>query len=108
DLWANPECTPMPDLHLTQQLSKMGAKVILHAVNGGRWTGEYMEVVRKFHECNLRMRAKAGNLWIVTVDNSHPANLPCSAASGVIDPSGNWAYKAPNQGEQLFAHTLSV
>ncbi len=35
DLWANPECTPGPDVHLTQQLARMGARVILHAVNGG-------------------------------------------------------------------------
>ena len=36
DLWANPGCTPQPDPHLTQQLSDMGARVIFHAVNGGR------------------------------------------------------------------------
>ncbi|MBM3474220.1 MAG: carbon-nitrogen hydrolase family protein, partial [Armatimonadetes bacterium] len=28
DLWANPGCTPQPDPHLTQQLSRMGARVI--------------------------------------------------------------------------------
>ena len=41
DLWANPECTPMPDPHLTQRLSEMGARVIFHAVNGGRNGSEW-------------------------------------------------------------------
>ena len=36
DLWANPLCTPMPDPHLTQELANRGARIIFHAVNGGR------------------------------------------------------------------------
>ncbi len=35
DMWANPECTPMPDTHLSQRLSAMGARIIFHGVNGG-------------------------------------------------------------------------
>ena len=31
DLWANPGCTPIPDSHLTQQLSRMGARSALSA-----------------------------------------------------------------------------
>ena len=30
----------MPDPHLTQQLARMGARVVFHAVNGGRDGGE--------------------------------------------------------------------
>ncbi|MFQ5809409.1 MAG: hypothetical protein ACE5JM_07310, partial [Armatimonadota bacterium] len=109
DVWANPLCTPMPDPHLTQKLSRMGARIIFHAANGGSRDGsEWSEMVRGFHEANLRMRARGGRLWIVTVDNCDPADLPCSAPSGVISPEGEWVLKAEPQGEQLFAHTIEV
>nr|MDO8113723.1 carbon-nitrogen hydrolase family protein [Candidatus Sigynarchaeota archaeon] len=108
DLWANPECTIGPDPHLTQQLAAMGAKIIFHAVNGGRSSDSFMETIHNYHESNLRMRARAGKLWIVTVDNCFPFNMPCSAPCGVIDPSGNWAIKVPMQGEQLFVHDIVV
>jgi len=61
-----------------------------------------------FHESNLRMRARAGSLWIVTVDNCHPPEIPCSAPSGVVTPNGDWAVKTPPQGEQYFACTISL
>ncbi len=109
DLWANPMCTPMPDPYLTQKLSKMGARIIFQAVNGGsRDTTEWCGMVRGFHESNLRMRARASHLWIVTVDNCHPTDRPCSAPSGVIDSEGAWVLRAEPQGEQLFAHTIEV
>lgn len=102
DMWANPGCTPMPDLHLSQQLSRMGAKVIFHAVNGGRDGSAWSEVNWRFHESNLQMRARAGNLWIVTVDNCAPTTLPCSAPSGVVAPDGSWACRVESIGEQFF------
>lgn len=108
DLWANPECTPMPDPHLTQQLARMGAKVIFHAVNGGRDGSEWSGVAWQYHEANLRMRARAGRVWIVTVDSSYPVHLPCSAPSGVLDPEGTWVRRAEAQGEQVFACTLAL
>jgi predicted amidohydrolase len=106
DLWANPECTPVPDPHLSQQLARQGARIVFHAVNGGRSGSEWSRVAWQYHEANLRMRARAGGLWVVTVDNCHPVDLPCSAPSGVIGPDGNWACKADPQGEQLFAYTI--
>jgi predicted amidohydrolase len=109
DLWANPQCTPMPDPHLTQLLSRLGAQVIFHAVNGGRDGGEWSrEVAWHFHESNLRMRAAAGGLWIVTVDNSSPTELPCSAPGGVINPDGNWVCRTEPSGEQFFVHTIDL
>lgn len=109
DLWANPQCTPMPDPHLSQQLAHMGARVIFHAVNGGR-DGEpwAREVIWPFHEANLRMRAAAGRVWIVSVDNSSPPEWPCSAPSGIVDPRGNWVCRAEPAGEQLFVHTIDL
>lgn len=108
DLWANPMCTPMPDSHLTQKLSDMGAKIILHAVNGGRGDDEWRTVVRNYHESNLRMRAKAGNLWIVTVDSSFPETLPTSSPCGVIAPDGSWAHKVNGHGEQMFTYAIDL
>jgi len=108
DLWANPACTPMPDPHLTQQLSKMGARIVFHAVNGGRNGSDWSRLVWQFHESNLRMRARSGNLWIVTVDNCHPTDIPCSSPSGVISPEGDWLVKTEPRGEQFFAHTIRI
>ncbi len=109
DMWANPACTPMPDPHLSQQLSHAGARVIFHAVNGGRDGSDWSrDTVWHFHESNLRMRAAAGNVWIVTVDNAAPSHLPCSAPCGVIDPRGQWACRAAPMGEQFFVHTIEL
>jgi len=108
DLWANPGCTPLPDPHLTQQLSKMGAKIIFHAVNGGRSGSEWSDVAWQYHESNLRMRARAGGLWIVTVDNCNPIEIRCSSPSGVIHPQGKWVCKAKPRGEQFFSHAIQT
>jgi predicted amidohydrolase len=107
DLWANPGCTPVPDTHLTQQLSRMGAKIIFHAVNGGRSASEWSQVAWHYHESNLRMRANAGQIWIVTVDNCYPTELRCSAPSGVINPKGDWVCKVESKEEQFFCQDIS-
>jgi predicted amidohydrolase len=108
DLWANPGCTPVPDPHLSQQLARRGARILFHAVNGGRDGGPWSRVAWQYHEANLRMRARAGHVWVVTVDNCHPQEIPCSAPSGVIDPHGEWACTTPPQGEQFFAYTIDL
>ena len=109
DMWANPACTPMPDPHLSQQLAQKGARIIFHAVNGGREdTAWSREVVWQFHEANLRLRAAAGKVWIVTVDNCSPVTLPCAAPGGVIDPGGNWICRTKTQGESFFAQTIEL
>jgi len=109
DMWANPSCTPQPDTHLSQQLADMGASVVFHAVNGGRDGGAWSrEVFWPFHESNLRIRAQAGKLWIVTADNCSPTNIPCSAPSGVLNPDGNWAVQLPDTGEQLAVYTIRL
>lgn len=109
DMWANPGCTPMPDPHLSQQLAEKGAKIIFHAVNGWRDGNEWSRQVGwPFHESNLRMRAQAGKLWIVTADNCYPMNIPCSAPSGVIKPNGGWAVKTPGQDEQMAVYTIEL
>lgn len=109
DMWANPSCTLSPDPFLSQRLSNLGAKVIFHAVNGDREGSAWDEEVgRNFHESNLRMRASAGRVWIVTVDNGFPLCLPPSSPAGVLDPSGNWVRKVSGCGEQFFTHEIPV
>ncbi len=109
DMWANPEVTPIPDPHLSQQLSALGARILFLAVNGGRDAGEHSQVVvRWYHESNMRMRAKAGKLWVVVVDNAEPVDLKCSCPGGVIDPDGNWALRASDKGEDFFAYDIDV
>jgi predicted amidohydrolase len=98
----------MPDPHLTQQLARMGARIIFHAVNGGRNGGAWSEVAWRYHASNLRMRARAGGLWIVTVDNCHPTDIPCSAPSGIIDPEGNWVCRTASKGKAYFTYALEL
>ena len=109
DMWGNPQCTPMPDPHLSQKLSKAGAQIIFLAINGGRDGGSWSEeVFWPYHETNMRMRAAAGRLWVVSADNSFPHNIPCSAPSGVLKPNGQWAKQAPRKGEHVTVHTIEV
>jgi predicted amidohydrolase len=108
DLWANPGCTPMPDPHLVQQLGAMGARVVFHAVNGGRGPGAWSDVCWHYHDSNLRMRAQAAGVWVVTVDNSEPSWLRCSAPSGVVAPDGTWQCRAPAFGRRFFYHDIEL
>jgi predicted amidohydrolase len=108
DLWANPGCTPGPDPHLSQRLARLGAQIVFHAVNGGRDGSEWSAVAWRYHEANLRMRARAGGVWIVTVDNCHPDRWPCSAPSGVVAPDGQWVCRTESRGERFFAHTIPL
>jgi predicted amidohydrolase len=84
----------------------MGAQVVFHAVNGGRSGNAWSELVWQYHVSNLRMRACAGGLWVVTADSAHPVDLPCSAPSGVIDPTGEFVCRTEPKGEQFFVHTI--
>jgi predicted amidohydrolase len=108
DLWANPRWTPMDDPHLTQQLSRLGAQVVLHAAYTSPREDESTNVGWQYHEANLRLRALAGNLWIVTVNNGHAPGVPGGAPSGVLRPDGRWAFQPPPGGEQCFAYTIEI
>ncbi len=109
DVWANPMCTLQDDPHLTRQLADLGAKVIFHAVNGGRDGGAWSrEVAWPYHEANLRMRARAARVWIVTVDNCAPIDVPCSSPSGVVGPDGEWRVRTDERGPQFFVWTIPL
>src|SRR3989442_7321278 len=109
DLWADPEATVMDDPHLTQRLASLGAEVIFHAVNSGQSRGDELRLQRAYHDANLRMRARAGGVWIVTVDAADPSGVGGSRApSGVLDPKGHWIVKAPARGEALFSAVIAL
>ena len=109
DMWGNPQCTPMPDPHLSQRLSDAGARIIFLAINGGRNGSEWSRDVNwPYHEANMRMRAAAGKVWVVSVDNCDPSDIPCSAPSGVLKPNGQWAEKAPDRGEHVVVYTIRL
>ena len=102
DMWANPCCTPLPDIHLSHVLARMGAKIIFHAVNGGRGDQESIDLNRAFHQSNQRLRAMADQLYIVTVDNAFPLTKENSCSSGVISPEGKYLCKLPTRGEGIY------
>lgn len=109
DMWGNPYCTPMPDPHLAHSLSNMGAKIIFHAVNGGRTGSEFSQgIVKRFHESNILMNAGANKLFIVTVDNSFPENIPVSSIGGVAGPDAKWLYRLNDTGCQYGVFTVNL
>lgn len=109
DLWANPGGTPALDQVLVQKLSRMGAKIIFHAVNGYRDDSYFSrQVVRSFHEANLLMRAGLFSVYIATVDNSYPQDLPSSAPGGVISPQGEWLCQSKEKGWDVYICDLPL
>jgi predicted amidohydrolase len=110
DLWANPEWTPQDDPHLSQQLAAKGVRVIFHSVNSGLAASDAeLELNRSYHESNLRLRARAGKLWIVVADAADPkGKLANHAPSGVVDPAGNWAVRVDGRGERFFSYTIEL
>jgi predicted amidohydrolase len=109
DMWGNPSCTPMDDPYLTRKLARMGAKVILHTVNGGRSSGEFSQgTVKRFHESRLLMNAAADKLYIATVDNAHPTNIGVSSYGGVANPKGAWQARLPDVGTQIETVDINI
>lgn len=108
DMWANPMCTPVPDPHLSHILACMGAKVIFHAVNGGRSDRNDADLVHAFHESNQRIRAIADSLYIVTVDNAYPPDKYNTCTGGVIAPDGEYLCKLPTKGEEMFTVDIGI
>jgi predicted amidohydrolase len=109
DMWANPSCTPMEDTHLARQLARMGAKVIFHAVNGGRDASDFSQgLIRTFHEVHVLMLANAHKLTICTVDNAFPEDIGVSSVGGVADKNGTWLHRLPVTGRQVATFELTI
>ena len=81
-------------------------QVVKEAVNGGRSSDEWSNVAWEYHQSNLRMRARSGHVWVVTVDNCKPTEIRCSSPSGVINAQGEWVCQVPSQGEQFFCYSI--
>ncbi|MCL2772684.1 MAG: carbon-nitrogen hydrolase family protein [Oscillospiraceae bacterium] len=100
DMWANPSVTPMSDTYPARILAKMGAKVIFHAVNGGRDESKFsQETVKLFHEAHILVQSAAYNLTIVSVDNAEPLDIGV-ASKGGFAARGEWLFTLPDKGRQ--------
>ncbi len=102
DLWVTPGCGPYPDPRLTYQLSRKGAQVIFHSSNSG-----CDPLYTEFHESNLALRAREGNLYIVTA-NAAKEEGAVNAATGVISPQGEWLVQCPREGEHTFYYDIEI
>jgi predicted amidohydrolase len=95
DLWATPGYTCLPNTYLALQLKKMGAQILVHAVNTGP-DPRY----RSFHMASQELWALTLKLSMVGVNASAGA---MSAPSGVTGPDGKRLYTAPESGEHYFS-----
>jgi len=96
DLWATPGWTTMPNPYLPWQLKRLGAQVILHAINSGT-----DRRARPFHESSVALWCFKLGIHIVEV-NACKGDLPVNARSGVVGPDGEWLVMAPDVGEAQF------
>ncbi len=109
DAWATPDYTPQDDPHLIQRLAELGAQLIFVAINAGVGEGNSSDLYRAYHEANLRLRAIAARVWLITADAADiNRELPSHGPSGVIDPLGRWRNRTPPAGEHMFCHTIEV
>lgn len=109
DMWANPQCTPMPDPHLSWQLGKMGAKIIFHAVNGGNDGSDFIRnTIIPFHSSNLVMRAQASGIYIVSVDNAGTHNYMVTCPGGVVSPEGKRLLTLKDRGEDMGTYDIDL
>lgn len=97
DLWADPLYTTDANPQLMHDLTRRGAKLILHAANTGFGSGptdrslEDVELCRAFHEVSLRLHARAAGIPVVTTDvadgeGRYLSNSPV----GILDGAGHW------------------
>ena len=106
DMWANPFWTPGDDPNLVKKLSRLGAKIIFHTVNGGRDDSDFTQnTVKTYHEVHVLMKAKAHNVFIATVDNAYPTHIGTSSYGGVVSPDG-WLHKMKGIGRQIDTVTI--
>jgi len=103
DLWATPSYTTMPNPYLPWQLHRMGARLLLHAVNSGR-----DQRFRPFHESSTELWARALEIPIVQANAADPDGGPVNAPSGAVGPDGVRHLRVPEVGEQYFTCEVEV
>jgi predicted amidohydrolase len=103
DLWATPGWTTMPNPYLPWQLKRMGAQVLLHAINSGQDQRN-----RPFHESSTELWARALRLPIVQVNAAPAGGRAVNAPSGALDAEGRRFATCPDRGEQYFTCEVPV
>jgi predicted amidohydrolase len=93
DMWVTPGFTDGPDPHLSHQLAKAGARVILHSVNSGS-----NQNFRGFHEANLKVRSAEAGCPFVVVNAAQSDEVNCT--SGVVD-GFRYIVELPRVGEHI-------
>ena len=93
DMWVTPGFTDGPDPHLSRQLAKAGACVILHSVNSGS-----NQNFRGYHEANLKVRSAEAGCPFVVVNAAQPDEVNCT--SGVVD-GFHYIVELPRVGEHI-------
>lgn len=93
DMWVTPGFTDGPDPHLSRQLAKAGACVILHSVNSGS-----DQNYRGYHEENLKIRSAEAGCPFVVVNAAQPDGVNCT--SGVVD-GFQYIVELPRAGEHI-------
>lgn len=93
DMWVTPGFTDGPDPHLSRQLAKAGAGLILHSVNSGS-----NQNFRGYHEENLKIRSAEACCPIVVVNAAQRAEINCT--SGVVD-GFHYIAELPRVGEHV-------
>ena len=96
DLWATPGWTTMPNPYLPWQLKRLGAEVILHAINSGTDLHN-----RPFHESSVALWCFKLGIHIVEV-NAAKGEQQVNARSGVVGPDWEWLTMAADVGEAQF------
>ena len=93
DMWVTPGFTDGPDPHLSHQLAKAGARVILHSVNSGS-----NQNFRGYHEANLKVRSAEAGCPFVVVNAAQSDEVNCT--SGVVD-GFRYIVELPRVGEHI-------
>jgi len=109
DMWATPGFTIMHNPLLCRELSRKGVRIVFHSVNTGVHSGsEWNDVKWNYHESNLRLLAKANQVWIVTADNCSVDMKKSQSPSGIINPDGDWITQAPIPASGYFCESIEI
>lgn len=102
DLWATPGYSVIPNPYLPWQLHRLGARLILHAVNSGTDLR-----YRPYHEANLQIWAMSLKMPIATANAAAEAGEP-NCRSGVVGPDGQWQHRLDQSGHGCFLCDVAV
>lgn len=103
DLWATPGYTTLPNPYLPWQLKKLGAQLIIHAVNSGSDLR-----YRFFAESSVELWALSLGIPIVEVNALLNEEEQVNARSGLVLADGTRSVVLPDTGEHIFDCNISL